>query len=105
MLVLDLTAAFADVNALQKQRRQTAGQTLNMQERLLNGFLAGAIEEKVFHLKMAKLKRELAETETGFKRAEEHDPEGPIRAMALFNFSQNLVNLWSGSNSEAKGTF
>jgi site-specific DNA recombinase len=101
-----IEAAFADVNALQKQRRQTLAkrkkELMNMQERLLNGFLAGAIEEKVFHLKTAELKRELAETETGFERADKHDPEAPIRAMALFNFSQNLVNLWSGSNSEAK---
>ena len=28
-----------------------------------------------------------------------YDPEAPERALALFDFSQNLVDLWRGSNS------
>jgi hypothetical protein len=31
-----------------------------------------------------------------------YDPEAPERALALFDFSQNLVDLWRRSNSEVK---
>ena len=31
-----------------------------------------------------------------------YDPDAPLCAMALFDFSQNLVDLWHGSDSQEK---
>ena len=73
-----------------------------MKDRLLNGYLAGAIEEAVLQTKQEELKRRLAEVEESLDRAKAIDPDAPQRALALFDFSQRLVESWHGSNSAVK---
>lgn len=73
-----------------------------MQDRLLNGYLAGAIEQAVFQTKAADLKREIAQVEEALERATLCDPDAPSRALALFDFSQRVADIWYGSNSEIK---
>ncbi len=62
-----LKAAFADVEDLHKRHTQMLAkrktELANMQDRLLNCYLSGAIEEEAFQAKTAELKRELAEVE------------------------------------------
>ena len=98
---VSVKAAFADVDELQRHRRQSLAKRktdlANMKDRLLNGFLSGAIEEPAFRTKTQDLKREEA-----LEQAKTYDPEAPVRAMALFDFSQNLVDLWHGSDSQEK---
>jgi site-specific DNA recombinase len=74
----------------------------NMQDRLLNGYLAGAIEEAVFKAKTAALKREAGEVDESIENAGKFDPAAPERALALFDFSQNLADRWRRSNSVVK---
>ena len=103
---VSVKAAFADVDELQRHRRQSLAKRktdlANMKDRLLNGFLSGAIEEPVFRTKSQDLNRESAEVEEALEQAKTYDSEAPVRALALFDFSQNLVDLWRGSNSEEK---
>ena len=95
--------AFEDVGSLERQRQQTLAkrktELAGMQERLLNGYLAGAIDETVFQAKSADLKRQSAEVADALAQANAYDPAAPARALALLDFSQNLVDIWRGSNS------
>ena len=101
-----LSRAFDDIGQLRHQQGQLLGkrkvELSAMQDRLLNGYLAGVIEEPAFQTKSADLKRELGEVEESLERAGAYDPDAPARALALFDFSQNLVNVWRGSNSAVK---
>lgn len=65
-----------------------------MQDRLLNGYLAGAVEQAVFQAKAADLKREIAQVEEALERATLCGPDAPARALALFDFSQKLVDVY-----------
>ncbi|MFH0911493.1 MAG: hypothetical protein V1918_08335, partial [Planctomycetota bacterium] len=56
----------------------------------------------VFQTKTAELKHQAAEVEESLERANHYDPDAPVRALTLFDFSQNLVDLWHGSNSSVK---
>jgi len=70
--------------ALTKRKSELVG----MQDRLLNGYLAGAMDQAVFQSKAADLKREIAQAEEALERATLCDAGAPTRALALFDFSQ-----------------
>ncbi len=101
-----IQAAFTDAGEMQRQRKQAQAkrktELAGMQERLLNGYLGGAIEQAVFQAKAADLKREVALVEEALERATACDPGAPARALALFDFSQRVGDIWYGSNSEVK---
>ncbi|QNN24720.1 recombinase family protein [Planctomycetales bacterium ZRK34] len=101
-------AAFSDVGTAAAERRKmlTKRRTelTNMLDRLLNGYLAGTIEEAVFQLKSADLKSQTAEVERQLDEAEEFDPAFGQAALSVFDFSQNLLEIWRGSNSARKRT-
>jgi hypothetical protein len=40
--------------------------------------------------------------EESLDQTNRYDPDAPVRALALFDFSQNLVELWRGSNSDVR---
>ena len=101
-----IQSAFADVGELLRQKKQALAkrrtELVGMQDRLLNGYLAGAIEQAVFQAKAADLKVEIAKVEELLERAPLCDPDAPVRVLALFDFSQQLVNVWHRSNSDGK---
>jgi len=80
--------------ALAKRRTELA----NMQDRLLNGHLAGTIDEGVFNAKSADLKRQADDVERSLDEASHFDAAQAEAALAVFDFSQNLANIWRGSN-------
>ena len=101
-------AAFEDVGSTTAMRRKmlTKRQTelTNMQDRLLNGYLAGTIDEPTFQMKSADLKSQLEDVECQLDEADQFDPAFGQTALAVFDFGQNLVPLWRGSNSARKRT-
>lgn len=101
-------AAFEDVSSTTAMRRKMLSkrrtELTNMQDRLLNGYLAGTIDEPTFHLKSADLKSQLEDVERQLDEADEFDPAFGQTALAVFDFSQNLVPIWLGSNSARKRT-
>ena len=64
--------------------------------------VAGSIEEQAFQIKSLDLKTQLEEVERQLDEADKFDPACGEAALATFEFSQNLVELWRGSNSAQK---
>ena len=61
--------------------------------------VTGTIDEAVFKTKQAELKRQQAEVEESLSTVFAHVPEAASRALLFFEFSQNLADIWRGSNS------
>ena len=99
-------AAFADVAGLHKRQMQMLSKRKaelnNIQGRLLNCYLSGTVDEALFQAKTADLKQESAQVEDSLGKAGGYDPDAPARALAVFDFSENLVRLWERSNSALK---
>jgi site-specific DNA recombinase len=101
-----LRAAFADLGehqrrnttALEKRRAELA----NMQERLLNAYLAGTVDEGAFRLKTEQLRAETKLTEETLSRMGEPKPDRAEAALAVFNFSQKAADIWRGSNNAVR---
>ena len=81
-------------NTLAKRKSELAG----MQERLLNGYLSGLVDEAVFQTKSSELKREAEDVERQMDEAGNFDPNRGQLALSVFDFSQSLANRWHGSN-------
>ncbi len=101
-----LAEAFSDVsNAQDQQKKMLAkrkSELASMQNRLLNGYLAGMIDEPAFNDKSVELKRDAEEIERQLKEAGNFDPSYGETALSVFDFSQNLGNIWRGSNSAVR---
>ena len=101
-----LEATFSEVGTVQAEQKRILAkrrtELVNMQDRLLNGYLAGHIEEQTFQTKSHDLKTQLEEVERQLDEADKFDPACGEAALATFEFSQNLVELWRGSNSAGK---
>ena len=101
-----LAAAFEDIEG--QQRRQTAmlskrqAELKNMQDRLLNGYLGGAIDEKTFQTKTTELKTQATEVQENLAKAGRFDRSRGERALRVFDWSQNAADRWRGSNNPAR---
>ena len=68
-----------------------------MNDRLLNAFLAGSIDELTFNAKLAALRDEAAQIEERLGNVATLEPPDVRAALAVFEFSQNVPDLWRGS--------
>ena len=97
-----LKAAFADVVAQRAcQRKMIAkrqGELKQMQDRLLNTFLGGTIDEATYKDKTAQLKAEQDQATNAMLEAEKIDARSGERAIQTFDLSQKLAEKWRGSN-------
>jgi site-specific DNA recombinase len=98
-----LEATFNDVSQTRATQQRTLAkrrsEATNMQQRLLNGYLNGVIDEGVFAEKSADLKRQGEDIDRQLDEADGFDSATGQTAMAVFDFSQNLAALWQGSKS------
>lgn len=98
-----LEAAFADVGSQQRQqsaalaKRQT--ELTTMQDRLLNAYLAGSVDEETFQAKSVELKAEAVRVRESCDALVEFDPAQADVARAVFDWSQNAADIWRGSNT------
>ena len=101
-----IRAAFEDASYARMQWRKTLAkrktELANMQSRLLNAYLGGTVEEAAFNAKSVELRRESEEVEQQLSEAGDFDPERGALALAVFDFSQNLANIWRGSKCTSK---
>lgn len=101
-----LQAAFADIG--EHHQRQSAAlakrqsELRSMQDRLLNAYLAGTLDDELFRAKSAELKNEEARVRESLDRASESDPARGEAALAVFDWSQNAAEIWRGSNNEVR---
>ncbi|MDX1964617.1 MAG: recombinase family protein [Pirellulales bacterium] len=94
--VTDLTASQRrQATALAKRKTELA----NMQERLLNVYLSGTIEEAVYRDKSQQLKAELARNADDLSRCEQFDESRGELALRLFDWTQRLPEIWRRSNN------
>ena len=83
---------------LKKRRSEIAG----MQDRLLNAYLAGTVEEDLHRVKVDELRAEMGTVTEALERLGEHDPRRATTALAAFDFSQRAADLYRGSNNATK---
>lgn len=101
-----LSAAFADITAHQRTQRaaltKRQSELKGMQDRLLNAYLAGTIDETVFQVKSAELRHEAAKAAESLDQLGEFDPGQGQAALAVFDWSQNAGEIWRGSNNAVR---
>ena len=98
-----LEAALADLTSdRQRKKKRLSGRQGDlkmMQERLLNAYLAGAVEEGAFRAKSAELKVEQERAAEAAERARgDMDSSCGDIALRVFEWTQKLGELWRGSN-------
>jgi hypothetical protein len=103
-----IEAMFDDVTTAEAERRRLLAkrrsELANMQDRLLNAFLQGVVDEAAFNAKSAELKAQLAEVERQLDGAGAVTEENGRLALSVFDFSQNLADIWRGSNFASRRT-
>lgn len=101
-----IEAMFSDLKTVEADRctRLTKRRTelIGMQDRLLNVFLQGMVDETAFNAKSAGLKAEVAEVEQQLAGENAITEQTGQIALDVFDFSQNLVSIWNGSNFETR---
>jgi site-specific DNA recombinase len=101
-----LIAAFADIST--QQRRQSAAlakrhsELSAMQDRLLNAYLAGTIEEGQYRAKCEDVRLELAGVNESRERIGRIDAGVMENAFTVFDWCQNANENWRRSNSAAR---
>ena len=94
--VKDLTShRRRQATALAKRKREL----VTMQDRLLNAYLAGTVDETVYRAKSDELKSEAQKTEESVAELGDVDPSRGEIALAIFDFTQNAAERWRGSNN------
>ena len=98
-----LSAAFSDITTHQRQQRamltKRKSELATMQDRLLNVYLAGGVDEPTFQTKSAELKSETMKVQEAIEGLGEVDPVRGEAALAVFDWCQNAAEVWRGSNS------
>ena len=101
-----LQSAFADISDLQRNQRiaqtKRRSELTTMNDRLLNAFLATSIDEATFNAKLAALRDELATLEESLAKVATTDATDVRAALAVFEFSQKIPEIWRGSKMDQK---
>lgn len=78
-----------------QSKRRSEPTALN--DRLLNAFLVGAVNETTLNAKQAALRDELAVLEASLTQVATAEPADVRAALAVFEFSQKIPEIWRGS--------
>ena len=99
----ELRAAVSDFTVYRRQQSTSLAkrktELATMQDRLLNTYLTGTIEEKIYKAKSNELKAETAKADEALAQLGDVDPVRGDVALALFDWTQNAVEIWRGSNN------
>ncbi len=99
-----LKAAFRNTGEVQRQQRlalkKRAAEIEAMQERLLNAYLAGTIDEKALAAKQTQLRDESVAATLATDG--DMDAEDVRTAIGVFQFAQNAAQIWRGSKMDQK---
>lgn len=102
----ELLAAVTDLTAYRRQQATSLAkrktELATMQDRLLNAYLAGTIEEAVYKSKCDELKGEASRAEESMAQLGDVDPARTETASKLFDWTQNAAEIWRGSNSRVR---
>ena len=102
----ELEAAVTDLTAHRRQQTATLAkrrsELATMQDRLLNAYLGGTVDEALYKTKSFELRGETARLDEELARIEEADGGRATGALALFDWTQRAADLWRGSNTEVR---
>ena len=102
----ELCTAVTDMTAYRRRQATSLGkrksELATMQDRLLNAYLAGTIDEATHKAKSNELKSEAAKTDEAMGRLGNVDPAGGETALALFDWTQRAAEIWRRSNNTAR---
>ena len=73
-----------------------------MQDRLLNAYLAGTVDEDVYKAKSNELKAETANVDATLGQLGDVDPARGELAVTLFDWTQKAAEIWRGSNNRVR---
>lgn len=73
-----------------------------MQDRLLNAYLAGTVDEATYQTKSNELKGEAARVEEAMGGLGELSPARRELTVAVFDWSQRATDFWQGSTDAAQ---
>ncbi|HEY4313619.1 MAG TPA: recombinase family protein [Pirellulales bacterium] len=102
----ELSAATADLTA--SRRRQGSllakrkSELAAMQNRLLNAYLAGTVDEEVYKSKHHELNTEAAKAAEALARLGDVDPVREQSVLKLFDWTQRAAEVWRRSNSAVR---
>lgn len=101
-----LQAALSDVTTYQRRQvtslERKRSELAKMQDRLLNDYLGGTIEEDVYRSKSNELKAQAKMVEDALSHVGSTDSSQTELAVSLFDWSQKAADIWHGSNSAAR---
>ena len=102
----ELVAAVSDLTAYRRRQSTSLAkrnsELATMQNRLLNAYLVGTVEEVVYKAKSNELKAEAAKADEALAQLGDVDPASADTALELFNWTQNAAEIWRGSNNAVR---
>jgi len=101
-----LREAFSDAIGLRARQKATLTKRVtelkNKQDRLLDVYLSGDIDEATYDGKSTQLKREIALAEESLAKHEATTSADRQTALRIFDWTQNAAELWRRSNNGLK---
>lgn len=102
----ELCAAVSDLTAYRRRQATSLAkrktELANMQNRLLNAYLVGTVEEGVYKAKSNELRAEAARTDEALDKLGDVDPARGELAVTLFDWTQRAADVWRGSNNAVR---
>ncbi|MCO6454796.1 MAG: recombinase family protein [Pirellulaceae bacterium] len=101
-----LLGSLDDVSAHQRHQsailKKRSSELAGMQDRLLNAYLAGTVDEATYQTKSNELKGEAARVEEAMGGLGDLSPARRELAVAVFDWSQRATDFWQGSTDAAQ---
>ncbi len=98
--------AFTDLAAAKKRQitnlTKRRSELVAMQDRLLNTYLAGTLDQGTYTSKANELKSDLKGVEESLEKVNNQESIDAELGLKLFDWSQNVGDLWLGSNIAQK---
>jgi len=102
----ELCAAVSDLTAYRRRQSTSLAkrkaELATMQDRLLNAYLAGTVDEDVYKAKSNELKAETANVDATLGQLGDVDPARGELAVTLFDWTQKAAEIWRGSNNTVR---
>jgi len=103
---MTLEAAVDDLTSSHRRQRTSLvkrkSEIRTMQDRLLNAYLAGSVDEAAFKAKSNELKGETARTDEALERLGTGAADRGRTAIDVFDWAQKAADVWRGSNNSSR---
>lgn len=102
----ELSSAVTDLTSYRRQQATSLtkrkSELAAMQDRLLNTYLSGSVDESVYKSKTNELKAESADVDESLAEMGDVDQSRGELAVTLFDWTQKVAEVWRGSNNSVR---